>query len=110
LAWAGCARDAVELVARVDAAAADVVILDVDMPVRDTMEALAELTRLRPNVRVVMLSGHVRRDLIERALDKGAMGYISKIEEPGVIIEAVRAAARGEIALSPESQRALARG
>lgn len=85
----------------------DVVLLDIDMPGRDSLEALAELVRERPEARVVVLSGHVRRDLVERALDAGAWGYVSKTESPERIGEAVARVVSGEIAMGRDVEEML---
>lgn len=110
LAWAGRVGDARTLLADVRRHAPDVLLLDVDMPHRDSFEALAELTVAEPRVRVVVLSGHVRRDLVERALEAGAMGYLSKNEDTGVILRGIEDAAAGRLALGPESAAVFLRG
>jgi two-component system response regulator NreC len=81
------------------------VLLDVDMPGRDPFDALAELVEKCPDTRVLMFSGHVRRDLITRAVDAGAWGYVSKNDGENEIVTALRRVAAGELALSPEAKR-----
>jgi DNA-binding NarL/FixJ family response regulator len=53
-------------------------------------------------VAVLILSGHVRRELIERAIDAGAAGYVSKTEGAATLVPAIRRAARGEFVLGPD--------
>ena len=89
----GWRSDARGLESTVEKLRPNVVLLDLDMPHRDTLEALAQLTVQSPDVRVVVLSGHVRRDLIDRAIEAGAMGYLSKNEEVATVESAVRRAA-----------------
>jgi DNA-binding NarL/FixJ family response regulator len=79
-----------------------VVLLDIDMPGRDPLDALADLMSRRPDVRAIIFSGHVRKDLIAAAIDSGAWGYVSKNDGEDALISALRAVAAGEFALSPE--------
>jgi DNA-binding NarL/FixJ family response regulator len=111
--WVGCAENADDLLT--DAAAIadqddcpDIVLLDIDMPGRDPFEAIGELQRICPNARVLMYSGLVRRDWIERAMEAGAWGYVSKSDGEQALLAAMRAALADEFALSPEVQKALA--
>jgi DNA-binding NarL/FixJ family response regulator len=78
----------------------DVLLLDVDIPGGDTFGLLRWTALEHPRVKVVMLSGHLRQDYVERALDEGASGYIVKDESPATILELVIRAAAGEIVLS----------
>src|SRR2546422_897355 len=94
--WVGRAQSADDLIAEVRDADADVVLLDIDMPGRESLEALEELTAACPEVRVIILSGYVREDFINRSLDAGAWGYLAKSEEPNVIVSAIRGVFRGE--------------
>jgi DNA-binding NarL/FixJ family response regulator len=80
----------------------DVCLMDVSMPVRDGVAATALLRRDAPGVRVVMLTMHVDRDIIERSLRAGAVGYMTKDCSADELVGAVRMAATGETALSPQ--------
>ncbi len=99
-----CADSLVETVKRL---APDVVLLDLDMPGREPLGALADLTREHPRTRVIILSGHVRRELIDRSVSAGAWGYLSKNDDFAGIAAAVRRVMEGEMVLSPEVQAAL---
>jgi two-component system response regulator DesR len=79
----------------------DVVLLDIDMPGEDPLEVLRKLTEFAPQVRVLMLTGHVRRDLIERAIESGAWGYLSKYTGGEAIVQAIRNVTRGEFVMGP---------
>jgi DNA-binding NarL/FixJ family response regulator len=84
-----------------------ILLLDVDLPGSDAFALLSRLTRDFPATRVVMLSGHVRREYIERALDGGAAGYIVKDEGIPVIMELIKRSLAGEVVLSPTAKRSL---
>jgi DNA-binding NarL/FixJ family response regulator len=102
--WLGWTDDAAGLPGLIIEKRPDVVLLDVDMPGVDTFALLGRIAAEFPNVRVVMLSGHVRREYIERALDEGAAGYIIKDERVPDIISLIERAATGECVLSPTAQ------
>lgn len=82
----------------------DVVLMDIDMPGVDTFSMVERLAADVPTVRTLMFSGHVNRAFIDRAFDCGAWGYLSKNNDVARVIEGIRQAARGEIALSKEVQ------
>jgi len=104
-AWQGalsCADDLVETAIRLCPV---LVLLDLDMPGKDPFAVLAELVEKCPDTKVVIFSGHVRSDLVHRAIDAGAWGYVSKNDGADDLISALRRIAVGELALSPEAQR-----
>lgn len=103
--WLGQLSDAGQLVEQAERLKPDVVLLDIDMPGVDPFKALAQLARTKPETIVLMLSGHVRLDLIERAIESGASGYVSKYEATETLIDAIRRAHKGEFVLGPEAQR-----
>jgi DNA-binding NarL/FixJ family response regulator len=73
----------------------DVVLLDATMPGRSAFDALAELVVLSPNTRAIICSGYDDPAFINRAVNAGAWGCISKHDEPTTILRAVRAVAAG---------------
>jgi two-component system response regulator DesR len=99
--WLGWLSDAGGLVALARESSPDIILLDIDMPGRDPFDALRELYASCPRVRVIMLSGHVRRDLFDRAVDAGSWGYVSKDEDSETILSAIRTVAGGGFAIGP---------
>ena len=85
----------------------DVVLMDLEMPVLDGIEATRRIVEAAPGVAVVVLTSFSDREQILRALDAGAIGYLLKDAEPAELERAVRAAARGEAPLDPRAGRAL---
>lgn len=86
---------------------ADVVMLDVDMP-GDSFDVAREISEELPAAKVVMFSGYARSEYVDRAVDVGAWGYVSKNESMETIIDAIQRVAAGEFVLSPDA--ASARG
>lgn len=107
-AWKGALSRADDLLATVTREHPAVVLLDVDMPGKDPFVVLAELSQACPETKVVMFSGHVRRELVERAVESGAWGYVSKNDGENELIKAIQKAAQGELALSDEARRVFA--
>lgn len=103
-AWLSPIDDAGELMFEVDRQRPDVVLLDLDMPGRDPIDALEELVGTGRTARVLIFSGHTRADLIDRAIDAGAWGSVSKHSDVGTIVAAIRCIARGEFLLSADGR------
>lgn len=85
----------------------DVVLMDLEMPVFDGIEATRQIRNAQPEVAVVVLTSFSDREQILRALDAGAAGYLLKDAEPDELARAIEAAARGEAPLDPKAARAL---
>lgn len=100
--WKGWISRADDLVATVRKTGSIVIVLDVDMPGLDPFEAIRALAAECPECRTVVFSGHVRHDLIDRALQSGAWGYIAKTDGERALLHAAVAVHSDEIAMSPE--------
>ena len=87
----------------------DVVLMDLEMPVMDGIEATRRIVEQVEGVAVVVLTSFSDRDRILRALDAGAVGYLLKDAEPDDLIRGIRAAARGESPLAPKAAHAVIR-
>lgn len=86
-----------------------VVLLDLDMPGSDPFEAIADLARGCPQTRVVVFTGHVRLDLVDKALEAGAWGFASKNDGEQELLKVLKTVSRGEVVFSPEVKAALKR-
>ena len=84
-------------------------VLDVMMPRKTGLQAAAELSRRRPELRLLMLSMHDSEQYLFEALKAGASGYVLKTAADRDLVEAVRAAMRGEPFLYPAAVTALIR-
>jgi DNA-binding NarL/FixJ family response regulator len=103
----GTAANGAEAIERAGALRPDVVLMDISMPDVDGIRATGSILEARPETRVVMLTAFSDRDRVVAALDAGAIGYLLKDSEPHEVLEAVRAAARGEAPLAPRAARQL---
>ncbi len=79
----------------------DVVLMDLRMPVLDGASATAEIARVAPEVRVLVLTTYDTDADILRAVEAGATGYLIKDAGREALADAVRDAARGRTVLSP---------
>ncbi len=104
--WVGWAPDADEMLKLVAqcAAAPDLVILDLDMPGTDPFDATSRVAGASQHTRVVVFTGHVRKDLIDRAVDAGAWGYVAKSDGADALIAALRGVMNDEFSMSPEAR------
>ena len=107
LEWAGVVRDGGEAFERVRQVRPDVVLMDIDMPGVDTFAIVARLSAEVPDSRVVMFSGHINPGYIDRALDCGAWGYLSKNDDVSALMDGIRLVGRGEIAMSHDVETVL---
>lgn len=79
----------------------DVIVADITMPHLNGIDALTQLKRDNPDVRVVFLTMHKDAAYARRALDAGARGYVLKHSAQAELFLAVRAALDGETYISP---------
>jgi DNA-binding NarL/FixJ family response regulator len=87
----------------------DLAILDVAMPRMTGLQAARELTARRPELRLLVLSMHENEQFIFEALRAGASGYVLKTTADRDLVEACRAAMRGEAFLYPRAVTTLVR-
>ena len=85
-ATAGSAKEAL---AEVQKQKPDVVLMDLRMPEMEGAEAIAELRRIEPNIRILVLTNYEEDEYIFRALQAGAMGYLLKSTPQEEIVQAV---------------------
>jgi NarL family two-component system response regulator LiaR len=97
----GEAADGVEAVAAAEAAAPDVILLDLAMPELDGVGALRRLREVVPAARVIVLTSFGEDERLFAALRAGAAGYLLKDVEPAELVRAIRTAHAGQSPLSP---------
>jgi DNA-binding NarL/FixJ family response regulator len=103
------AEDGAEAVEKALAEDVHLAILDVSMPRMTGIQAAAELHKRKPEVRLLMLSMYDSEQFLFEALKAGASGYVLKSGADNVIVEACRAAMRGDSFLYPSAITKLVR-
>ena len=103
----GQAEDGAEAVALALKLKPDVVIMDLMMPVKDGVEATAELHERQPETKVVLLTTFGTSDGIAHALESGATGAVLKSCAEAELVTAIRKVAAGESYISPDIRRQL---
>jgi DNA-binding NarL/FixJ family response regulator len=98
----GEAGDGQEAVAMAQRLRPDVILMDVTMPEIDGVEACRAVRKDLPGTQVVMLTMHADQEVLASAIRAGASGYLVKDCSTEEIAAAVRMAASGETALSPQ--------
>ena len=106
VAEAADGHEAVEIALKEDI---DLAILDVSMPRMTGIQAAAELHKRKPEVRLLMLSMHDSEQFLFEALKAGASGYVLKSGADIDIVDACRAAMRGDSFLYPSAVTTLVR-
>jgi DNA-binding NarL/FixJ family response regulator len=86
---------------------ADVVLMDLSMPVMDGVDATRALLAEHPQLRVVILTSFSDRGRVRDALAAGAIGYVLKDCTPEELLAALRSAAQGHAPLDPRVAGAL---
>lgn len=85
----------------------DVVLMDINMPNRNGVEATAELISKFPDAKVIMLSIHDDETYVTHALKSGALGYMLKEMDADQIVEAIKVVANGGSYLHPKVTKNL---
>jgi DNA-binding NarL/FixJ family response regulator len=105
----GEAGDGQEALTATDRLRPDVVVMDLNLPRLDGVEATRELRATRPDVEVVALTGFVDEERVMAAIEAGAAGFLLKDAEPDDVAAAIRAARNGEMYLDPAVAGVVAR-
>ena len=103
------AADGAEAVALALRERPDICVLDVQMPRLTGLQATVEIRAQAPDISVLVLSMHDDERYLYEALQAGAAGYVLKREADTVLVDAVRAVARGEPFMTNAAERSLVR-
>lgn len=85
----------------------DLVLLDLSLRSGDGLDALKQLRSERPEQRILVLTTHDEKVYGERVIRAGAAGYVMKATPAEEVLNAIRTALRGELAVSPALAAAL---
>jgi NarL family two-component system response regulator LiaR len=87
----------------------DVVLMDLLMPGMDGIEATGILRREMPDIEVIALTSVLEDSSVVGAIRAGAIGYLLKDTEANELIRSIKAAAEGQVQLSPQAAARLMR-
>lgn len=105
----GEAGNAAQACEQARALAPDVVVMDIALPGVSGIEATRRMLKDQPQLRVLMFSMYDDAIYARRALEAGALGYLSKASAPEVLVGAIYAVSRGERYVSPDVATNIAR-
>jgi two-component system, NarL family, response regulator DegU len=85
----------------------DVILMDINMPGTNGLQAIKELKQDKHPYKVIVLTIHQDREYLFKTLQMGSEGYVLKDAEPSVLIEAIRNVFRGQSYIQPNMTREL---
>jgi two-component system invasion response regulator UvrY len=102
------AADGREAVLAVRREKPDVAVIDISMPVLDGLEVITQLKIEFPEIPILVLTMHEEQQYVVRAIETGAMGYITKQSAPEQLVKAIRKVNSGSRFLTDDAAEALA--
>jgi DNA-binding NarL/FixJ family response regulator len=110
LVVAGEAVSAAEVLARLKRGGIDLVLLDLLMPGATDVDLIKRVVAAHPKVPVLVLTMHADPHIARRALEAGALGYLTKDASPELLVDAVHHVLAGRSYVDPSLSGALIRG
>jgi two-component system nitrate/nitrite response regulator NarL len=86
----GSAANGVEAIEVIENATPDVVLMDINMPLMNGVEATHELKSRHPSLKILMLTMHEDKEYIMQAMQAGAMGYLLKEISSDKLVQAIK--------------------
>src|SRR6476620_5769463 len=86
---------------------ADVILLDIQMPIMDGMATLPEVKKLYPNIRIIMLTFMDDQSMITKLMELGANSYLTKTSDSEIIYEAIKTCYEQEFYFNALTNKAL---
>jgi DNA-binding NarL/FixJ family response regulator len=105
----GEARDASQACQSARELNPDVVVMDIALPGTSGIEATRRMLKDQPQLRILVFSMYDDAIYATRALEAGALGYLSKASAPEVLVQAIYAVSRGQCYVSPDVAANVAR-
>jgi DNA-binding NarL/FixJ family response regulator len=106
----GEAKDGQDAIGQVKCLLPDIVLMDLVMPQGGGIEAIAEIKRSYPDIKIIVLTTFDDDIKINAAMEAGADGYLLKDADGEALLYAIEAAQQGEMPLHPRIARRLIRG
>jgi len=102
------AADGREAIRQVKQLMPDVAVIDISMPDLDGLEVISQLHAAFPEMPLLVLTMHEEEQYVVRAIQAGAMGYLTKQSAPEQLVSAIRRVVGGHRYLTAEAAEALA--
>jgi len=102
------ADDGREAIQRVQETSPDVAVIDISMPGLDGLEVISQLQALHPELPILVLTMHEEGQYVVRAIQAGAMGYLTKQSAPEQLVTAIRKIHEGQRYITDEAAESLA--
>ena len=103
----GMAKSGAEAMVLCKDSTPDVILMDLVMPDMDGLETTRAILDRHPQVKIIILTSFPEEDLVQRALQSGAIGYLLKNVSISTLSNAIRSAYSGQSTLSPEATEVL---
>lgn len=104
---AGTAHNGKQALERIKSTKVDVVLMDINMPEMDGMEATKQLKKTHPDIKILMLTMHSEPRFIKESLEIGAKGYVMKNISKDDLIKAIETVYQDKSYLDQDSQEKL---
>lgn len=109
LTLVGEAADGGKAIELCDQLAPDVILMDLMMPEVDGVTAIKSIMKTHPEMRILALTSFMENEMLQAALEAGAVGYLLKNISATELVEAIQAAYIGKSTLAPEATQVLVR-
>jgi len=103
----GEAVDGAEAVEKARLLQPDVILMDLNLPVKSGLEAIVEIIQENPQARILVLTSYDEESKLAAALKAGALGYIIKNSSAPELFHAIRGVAMGNLSVSPNATQVL---
>jgi DNA-binding NarL/FixJ family response regulator len=97
----GAFGDCSDLMRKVESANPDVILMDIDLPGMNGIEAVGKINQTHPGIMIIMQTVFNDNERIFQSITAGASGYLLKNTSPARILEAIREAATGGAPMTP---------
>ncbi len=97
----GLAENGLEAVARARELRPDIILMDLQMPEMDGVEAIHQIKEEAPDIGIIILTTYDADDYIFRGIEAGARGYLLKDSPPEEVLRAIRTVDKGESLIQP---------
>jgi DNA-binding NarL/FixJ family response regulator len=97
----GLVEDGRSLVTQAEQLRPDVIVLDISMPLLNGIEAVRQIKKFDPSIKIVFLTMHTDVTYAIRAFEAGALGYVLKHSAPSELITAIHEALQGRTYVTP---------